>query len=318
MTKVQTLSKSRLILCNIGRLGDTILSNSILDSAFRTYARVDYLCGKHNAELLASDCRLNKVTVLRNSLSGFVALAKAALCRYDAFIGLKDCYSLTNLILAQLFRSRTKTGWNSLRFQPFDRDVRTISAPGTHKVEMMRRVGQLAGLKPGEYKPCLVLAPDSICWVRRNYPSNKPFIFLNLSATDPSRIWPVEKWERYVRGCGLSEEAILINGLPRHQNMVDQLCSKLPGTVAFQPRCFMDVTAAIADARLVLTVDTGVVHACSALDKPIVALYCAGESATLIGPLSTRRLLIQPRPGRIVPDIDPEQAIAETRHYGLP
>ena len=80
----------------------------------------------------------------------------------------------------------------------------------------------------------------------------------------------------------------------------------------------MDVAAAIADARLVLTVDTGVVHACSALDKPIVALYCTGESATLNGPLSTRRLLIQAPAGGMVPDIDPEQAIAETRRYGLP
>ena len=80
----------------------------------------------------------------------------------------------------------------------------------------------------------------------------------------------------------------------------------------------MDVAAAIAEARVVLTVDTGVVHACSALDRPIVAFYCSGNFATLNGPLSTRRLLIQARPGCIVPDIDPEEAIAETRHYGLP
>src|SRR5438067_9158304 len=89
---VQPLSTGRAMLCNIGRIGDTILSNSILDSAFRTYAKVDYLCGKQNAELLRSDSRLNQVTVLRNSLAGFVAVAKAPLLRrYEAFIGLKDC-----------------------------------------------------------------------------------------------------------------------------------------------------------------------------------------------------------------------------------
>jgi len=99
-------SRGRLLLCNIGRLGDTILSNSILDSAFRTYDRVDYLCGKHNAELVQSDRRMNRVIMLRNSIGGFAAVAKAALRRYDGFIGLKDCYSATNLILAGLFRSR--------------------------------------------------------------------------------------------------------------------------------------------------------------------------------------------------------------------
>ncbi len=305
-------SRGRLLLCNIGRLGDTILSNSILDSAFRTYDRVDYLCGKHNAELVQSDRRMNRVIMLRNSIGGFAAVAKAALRRYDGFIGLKDCYSATNLIVAGLFRSRIKTGWNSDRFRPFDRDVRSISAPDTHKVDMMRRIGELAGLKPGEYKPSLVLAPDSITWFRRNYAWDKPFIFLNLSATNNSRIWPVEKWAQYVQGCGLDKNTLLINALPRHAPMAKQLCQMLPGSTVFQPKRFMDVAAALADARLVLTVDTGVVHACSALNKPIVAFYCAGELRIKYEPLSDRRLLIQASPGNRVPDIDPQQAIAET------
>ena len=319
MTDIQTLdplvpcSNSRLMLCNVGRLGDTILSNSILAAAFRTYATVDYLCGKHNAELLQSDSRLNQVIVLRNSLRGFAQIAIAALRRrYDGFIGLKDCYSATNLILARLFRSRVKTGWNSDRFQPFDRDVRSISAPDAHKVDMMRRIGELAGLKPGEYKPSLVLAPDSIAWFRRNYAWDKPFIFLNVSATNDSRIWPVEKWAQYVQGCGLDQNSILINALPTHQPMARHLCKMLPGATAFQPRRFMDVAAALADARLVLTVDTGVVHACSALNKPIVALYCAGELRVKYEPLSDRRLLIQAPAGGRVPDIEPQQAIAQT------
>ena len=60
----------RLMLCNIGRVGDTILRNSILDSAFRTYAKVDYICGQSNAELLSSDSRLNRIVILRNTFAG--------------------------------------------------------------------------------------------------------------------------------------------------------------------------------------------------------------------------------------------------------
>jgi len=48
----------------------------------------------------------------------------------------------------------------------------------------------------------------------------------------------------------------LINGLPRDQPMVQHLCQKLPGAAALEPRRFMDVAAALADAQLVLTVDT--------------------------------------------------------------
>ncbi len=313
-------SAGRLMILNIGRIGDTILRNSILDSAFRTFAEVDYICGRHNAELLRSDSRLNRVTVFRNSPEGFASLMMAALRRrYDGFIDLKCHPSSISLILARLFRSRVKTGCNHDRFQPFDRDVRSINAPALHMLETMRRIGRLAGLAAGDYKPSIVLPPEAVRWFREHYPEfAQPFIFLNLSATSPERIWPVENWARYVRGCGLANQPILISGLPKDQELVRRLCHALPGTVAFQPKCFMHVAAAIDAAQLVLTVDTGIVHACSALDKPLVAFYSKDDSLTAYQSLSSWRLVIRPQTGRIVPDIEPAQAIAETRDHGLP
>jgi len=311
----------RLMICNIGRAGDTILSNAILDSAFRTYARVDYLCGRHNTEVMECDSRLNNLIVFQNSLSGLARLLKAVVGRrYDAFIGLKDCHSSTNLLLAKIFSSRLKTGWNSDRFQPFHRDVRSIDAPGLHKVEMMRRIGKLAGLESGEYKPSLIVGSKSIHEFRRNYPDwQKPFIFINLSATDAgSRMWPVESWASYVSGCGLDQENILINGLPRDQALVQRLCQKFPRAAALRARGFMDVAAAIAHARLVLTVDTGVVHASSALNRPVMALYCDTPLAVKYAPLSTWRLAIRAGAGRHVPDIPWQEAVAQTKRYGLP
>ncbi|HEX3799144.1 MAG TPA: glycosyltransferase family 9 protein [Verrucomicrobiae bacterium] len=310
----------RLMILNIGRIGDTILRNSILDSAFRTFEKVDYICGRHNAELLRSDKRLNSVTVFRNSPKGFAALVSAAMRRrYDGFIDLKNHPSSISLILAKLFRSRVKTGCNHDRFQPFDRDVRSVSTPALHILETMRRIGRLAGLAPGDYKPSIVLPPDASNWFQQNYPAfNQPFIFLNVSATSPERVWPIENWARYVRGCGLANQSILVSGLPKDHEMVKRLVRELPGTVAFQPKGFMHVAAAIKAAQLVLTVDTGIVHACSAFDKPLVAFYVKDTSLTAYESLSTWRLIIRPQTGRIVPDIDPAQAIAETRNRGLP
>lgn len=329
MTDVQTAPtlkqpasprNGRLLLSNVSGIGDTILRNSILDSALRTYQSVDYLCGEDNVDLLQGDSRLNRVMVLGRTPAGLVRLLKAAWSgRYDAFIGLKDHRSATDLTVARLFRSRVKVGWNGDHTRPFDRDVRSVVAPAAHKVEKTRSIGELAGLEPGEYKPLLVLAPESVRWFRQNHKWDRPFTLINVSATHPHRLWPAANWARYVRGCGLEREPLLVNGLPRDRAMVEEVCAALPGAVAFQPRRFMDVAAAINDARRVLTVDTGVVHACSALDKPIMALYCAGQSRNGYAPLSTRQLVIEaPPPRGMVPDIDPEHAIAETRRHGLP
>ncbi|HWF20301.1 MAG TPA: glycosyltransferase family 9 protein [Verrucomicrobiae bacterium] len=306
--------KGRLMLCNIGRVGDTILRNSILDSGFRTYSTVDYICGPNNVELIRADPRINRITVLRNSISGFASLLMtAARGRYDNFIELKDHWSSTSVLITGFFRSRVKTGWNSDRFKPFHRDVRTVYEPQMHKIEMMRRVAELAGLEPGEYKATLVLPADSVRWFDENYKWKEPFIFLNISATSEDRMWPTMNWARYVRSCGL-EGPILVNGVPKDRDAVHQLCAELPGSIAFRPRQFMDVAAALNRARLVLTVDTGVVHACSALNRPIIAL---GHSGKEYSPLSTRTLMIRTR-DCTVRQFDPELAIAETLRHGLP
>jgi ADP-heptose:LPS heptosyltransferase len=304
---------NRMLMLSIGRIGDTILSNAILDSAFKTYDRVDYVCGKHNASIVQNDSRFNQILTWDNSLAGFARILKAALqARYDGLVALKDSRSRTDLLFAALFRSTVRTGWNGTAWKPFDRDVRAIYKRTIHRVEMMREVGQLAGLKGGVYKASLVVPAEAKVWFKRNYGGKGPFILLNVSATDSRRMWPTEHWAAYIQGCGFGDETILVNGLPEHERVVGQLCKSQRAAVAFQPRGFLDVAAAIAEARLVLTVDTGVVHACSALNRPIVALFCAGSSGVERGPLSERRLLIQPSSGGQVPDIDPKDAIART------
>jgi ADP-heptose:LPS heptosyltransferase len=308
----------RLMILNTGRLGDTILRNSILDSALRTFATVDYICGRHNTELLRHTPGLNRVIVLDNSAAGFANLLKAALGhRYDAFIDLKGHRSSTSLIMAALFHGRVRTGCNRGLLRPFHRDVSKVIVPGLHVVESTRRIGQMAGLAQGEYKPTLFLPPDSIEWFRRNYAAlARPFIFLNISGRS-IRVWPLKNWVRYVHGCGLADKPILISGLPKDREHVQQLCKELPGTVPFQPRGFMDVVAAINDAGLVLTVETGVVHVCSALDKPVVALYSQTKSLISFKPLSTWQLVIHPQSGA-VPDINPEEAIGKSLSHGFP
>jgi ADP-heptose:LPS heptosyltransferase len=308
----------RLLVCNIGRIGDTILRNSILDSACRTYAAVDYVCGTHNAECVLNDPRLNRVIVYDKKPGGFAAVLKAAWgSRYDGFIDLKNHCSATSLMLAGLFRSRVKTGCNGGRLRPFHRDTQDLETGQVHLVQTMQRIGQRAGLTPGVYKPSLKVSSESAAWFQEKHGGGRPFIFLNLSATHAARHWPVRNWVRYVRGCGLAGERFLVNGVPADFGRVRELCRALPSLTAFLPRHFMDVAAAVAAARLVLTVDTGVVHVCSALDRPVVALYCTGSAGTVFKPLSSWHLMIRPQTGASVADIDPAQAVAETRRHGL-
>ena len=100
--------------------------------------------------------------------------------------------------MARLFRSKVKTGCNSDYWRPFHRDARDVCLPSQTQTETMRAIGELAALEAGEYKPSLVVTGDSINWFRRNHDWERPYIFLNVSATGRDRMWPAERWARYV------------------------------------------------------------------------------------------------------------------------
>lgn len=302
-----------VVLCNVGRAGDTILRNSILDSAYRTYSEVTYLCGRGNVELIRSDPRHHKVHLFRNGLPGFVrTLGIAWRNRYDAYIDLKDHDSSTSLLLARLFRARLKTGVNRRRNCPFHRDTNGVWVPGEHKVEVMKRIARAAGLNLGNFRPSLVCAPDSIQWFDQNCPADEKFILLNISATHPNRMWQPSRWIEFLRSVGLPSWPILVNSLPEHREQATEICGAVERCRMIQPRHFMDVVAAVARASLVLTVNTGVLHACSALDKPIVLLANGPVELREFAPLSTRQLVIEATAPRLLPDLTAREVVAAT------
>ena len=74
-------------------------------------------------------------------------------------------------------------------------------------------------------------------------------------------------------------------------------------------RTFLEVAAAVAAARLVLTVNTGVIHACSAFDKPVVVLANGPDEIREFRPLSAWQLIIEAMNPLRVPDITLREAV---------
>lgn len=302
-----------VVLCNIGRAGDTILRNSILDSVYRTYSEVTYVCGRGNVELVRSDPRHRHVLLFRNSPAGFARILKSAWSRrHDAYIDLKDHDSSVSLLLARLFRARCKTGVNRPRNRPFQRDTNGVWVPGEHKVEVMKRIARAAGLNMGEFRPSLVCAPDSVQWFDRNHGTIGKFILLNISATHPNRMWQSAKWIEYLQNIDLPSWPILVNALPAHRDQAEEICVAVPNARRIEPRQFMDVVAVVAKAALVVTVNTGVMHACSALDVPIVVLVNGPTEIREFAPLSTRQLVVEATWPKILPDLPVREAIEAT------
>lgn len=308
----------RVLLCNIGRVGDTILRNTLIDSARRTFGEVDYLCGNPNREIVQADPRLARVFHHRNSLRGFHQTLKATwFTAHDCLIDLKDHPSSTSLAVAVVSRARVKVGFNRPSFRPFHRDTGTVHVRRRHKVEVMKDIARVAGLEPGDFNMSVPMDEESVRWFEQSHDNAGPFYFLNISATAPERMWPVDHWIRFFRECPHHDWPVLVNAVPAHRRMAQQIAAGVSRAVVFMPRKLMDVIAAMKASRAVLSVNTGLVHVASALDKPQVALNNGRNQVAEYGPRSTRQVVIEAEGQQSLRQIDPAHAIQLTNGSGL-
>jgi heptosyltransferase-1 len=102
-----------------------------------------------------------------------------------------------------------------------------------------------------------------------------------LTATSRTdKEWPEEYW----RGLGMALIAtglrcVLPGGSTAERARAAQLAQSLGRAVAAPAMNLTDLAGLLAGARLVVGVDTGLVHLAAALGRPTIALYCASDPA---------------------------------------
>jgi heptosyltransferase-1 len=104
-------------------------------------------------------------------------------------------------------------------------------------------------------------------------------ILLTATSRD-DKLWPEESWVaagRALHERGLS--CLLPAGSATERERAARIAQAIPGAVALPPLSLPELAAQLADARIVIGVDTGLVHLAAALGRPTLALFCASDPA---------------------------------------
>ncbi len=166
--------------------------------------------------------------------------------------------------------------------------------------EIFCRLAYLDGLVPGYLLP-------------RSEPSQAiPDVLVSTTASLPWKLWPIDRWRalvRDVRARGLTVG--LLGAKPKQQErfwegagleaaVVEAGAEDMRGTLMLP-----EVVAAIGRARLVTTIDNGIVHFACATDTPTVGLFRHGIHRLWAPPAENLRL-VEPGRDRQVSDIEYE------------
>ena len=107
-----------------------------------------------------------------------------------------------------------------------------------------------------------------------------PSAVLLTATSRDDKLWPQERW--IALGRSLHERGLtclLPAGSATERQRAGQLALAIPGAVALPPLSLNQVGEQLAAARIVIGVDTGLVHLAAALGRPTLALFCASDPA---------------------------------------
>ena len=287
---------SKIGLLETAAIGDTVLSGGVvadLRSAFPD-SRITFFAGETNYETaLLLD---GPDAVIRLPLNRPLAAARIVrICDLDVLIDFGS-WPRVNAIICILADARFSVGFRTAgQHRHYGYDLVVAHSPFVHEIENLRQLVGWMGINATHLPtldrkrlpatPIIVSSPGYV--VLHLWPGGK---------RHREKQWPIKSWvcliERFV-SLGFS---VVLSGAPSQDRANRESISTV------QEHCRRNVingaglsiaeTAALArDARLVVSVDTGIMHLAAALGAPVVALH-GPTSARRWGPLSKNAAVI--------------------------
>jgi ADP-heptose:LPS heptosyltransferase len=318
--------RHRVLFLRYDRIGDMVMSTGTIKAIAQSHATitVDVLASASNASVLNGDPYVGTVIVVnkKRPWSYVEALARIRRERYDAIIDpmvLKPSFTTALLMWFSGVRHRIGVagrGNDSLWTLPvapvpgakhyIDRSNALAAAFGVQVQPPPSRTGQASNtISAAPYRPELYLSDDErergrSCWLEA-YPVSagrvaSPRLVVNVSAGNPVRYWPEDRFVAALRDIRLRHPqlAILVVGTPADSERMARIASGAGVPIAQTPS-YRQMMAIVAAGDLVFTADTSITHIASAYSKPSLVMF-VGDGASGFGPYDTPGVVIAAQP----------------------
>jgi len=146
--------------------------------------------------------------------------------------------------------------------------------PRLHAIERNRLLAsRCLGLpQPGPLDYGIDASPWAAPWL------NGPYAVLLTASSRVDKQWPQEHWRalaQWLDRQGLT--SVFPGGTPAERAAAAELAARSPRAVAAPAMNLTELARVLAGARLVVGVDTGLVHLAAALGRPTLALFIASD-----------------------------------------
>ncbi len=311
------MTNPRILLVQLGRLGDFVLATPMLRALRQTYpsCRIHVLASRHNAALAQMQPEIERVFVYSKKFFDTVKMLIALKQEYyHWWIDPKDHFSREGKIFAQWARAHVKVGFNQTGGKNvFDVGLLSQEEHHTHvarrNLEALRAFGiTTENLRPSLFVPSA--AQEEVAFFLRSKNVTQ-YYCVNLSAGNAIRYWPQSQWIKFLQTMQAEAPAFVLTTAPHDEPLAAELLAQVPRSFYFPTRGLSDLLAVLQRAELVISPDTSIIHMAAAFDRPVLGLYSNHEwNYKKFYPLSTHRRIVLPAaPGGLIKDIPCENVL---------
>ena len=300
----------------LGRIGDMIIATAAFRAIKDKYpdAELHVLAGRQNSTVIENNPDVDKIRILDKSPLKLIRLISSLRKeKFDYYIDPKDHPSTESSKLAALCGAKIKIGFNKPGVKIFDYSIASNKDNyDLHFSERCLNTLEHIGIKSysGSLKPLLFPTEQSLRKAGKilDQIENKPIVFINVSASNPERMFSAEKWGELINYIlkikYKSEYKIVINAAPAEKHIADELKNRFPEIIIPESKSMDEVlalTEVISERNsqsFMITPDTSLVHVASAFNMPIIAIYNGRDEVfKKFSPQSDKRISVKAAEG---------------------
>jgi len=275
----------RILFITSNRVGDAVLSTGLLAWLQHQHpkARFTIACGPYAADLFRAAPNLERLIILKKKTWNRHWLGLWAACastKWDIILDLRN-----SAVSRLLFAKKRYFG---------------VRRPGQHKVA--ENAAALHLMTPPA--PHIWLDARAKAAAAQILPAARPLLALGPAANWPAKQWPVERFaelaQRLTDASGpLPHAPVLIIADEREREQIAPLLNALPPSqrVEILGHDLLTVAACLAEARLFIGNDSGLMHIAAAMNVPTLGLFGPGYEE-IYGPWGARTAWVRTEESR--------------------
>ncbi len=273
----------RILLIQLRRLGDVVLSTALLDDLRRALpdASIDMLVGSHAAPLVAGHPLIrNRIVLEDHGTLATAQLVRAA--HYDAVFDIQG--SMRTAMITRVSGAPLRVGWKVRAARFAYTHALARGGVAEYVVRRRRRLLELAGIAVGDTLPRITLSGRERLQGEADLrsagaPSAGHRVAFALVTSSPARDWPVDRFASLGNALldrGVTPIVLAAGTPPAIVSRMRALCPRativpaLDGDRDREMRRFLGV---LAGCDALLSGDTGPAHMADALGVPRVTVY---------------------------------------------